>query len=134
MKASNSFKQTIEAHLQGIGSQDPAFAEKLANPSKNIDDCITYILNWVKASGAYGFTDEEIFGQAIHYYDEEKIDIGKPVKCSVVVNQHVELAEEDIQAAKQAAINEVIAKEKARITSKRAHKKEESNVEQASLF
>jgi len=73
MKASNSFKQTIEAHLQEIASKDSVFAEKLQNPNKNIDDCITYILNWVKESGAYGFTDDEIFGQAIHYYDEENI-------------------------------------------------------------
>lgn len=134
MKASNSFKQTIEAHLQEVASEDLVFAEKLQNPTKNIDDCVTYILNWVQKSGCNGFTDAEIFGQAIHYYDEAEIKIGKPVKCSVVVNHHVDLSEEDIQAAKQKALDEVIAKEKERITKKTPKKEESKHVEQASLF
>lgn len=32
---------------------------------------------------------------ALHYYDEEDIDIGKPVSCKVVVNHTVELTEEE---------------------------------------
>ena len=44
------------------------FAKSFSNPAKNIDDCVTYILNYVKNSGCNGFTDGEIFGQAIHYY------------------------------------------------------------------
>ena len=31
----------------------------------------------------------------LHYYDEEDIDIGKPVSCKVVVNHTVELTEEE---------------------------------------
>ena len=37
-------------------------------PTKNIDNCITYILNQVKKSGCCGFSDDEIFGMALHYY------------------------------------------------------------------
>ena len=35
--------------------------------AKNIDECVTHILNYVQKSGCNGFTDGEIFGQAIHY-------------------------------------------------------------------
>ena len=41
-----------------------------ATPAKNMDECVTHILNYVQKSGCNGFTDGEIFGQAIHYYEE----------------------------------------------------------------
>ena len=51
--------------------EDELFAAKYDNPDKNIDDCVTYILNWVQKSGCNGFCDDEIYGQAIHYYEEK---------------------------------------------------------------
>lgn len=135
MKTTEHFKKTIEAHLQTVASTDPTFTKKLANPNKSIDDCCTYILNWVQKSGCNGFSDDEIYGQAIHYYDEETIDIGKPVNCKVVVNHTVELTEEEIKEAKQKAIDKVIDEERDRITRRQTIKKEEAQkVEQKTLF
>ena len=54
--------------------EDELFAAKYDNPDKNIDDCVTYILNWVQKSGCNGFCDDEIYGQAIHYYEEKDIE------------------------------------------------------------
>ena len=71
---------------------------------KNIDDCITYILNEVKKSGCNGFADDEIFSMALHYYDEDNIDVGNPVSCHVVVNHAVELTEEEKQEARNKAM------------------------------
>ncbi|MDA6859547.1 Cas9 inhibitor AcrIIA9 family protein, partial [Escherichia coli] len=48
-------------------------AKNYRNPAKNIDDCVTYILNYVQKSGCNGFSDGEIYGQAVHYYDENEI-------------------------------------------------------------
>lgn len=84
MKGTEQFKKVIELHLMGVAENDPEFKEKLQNPKKNIDGCITYILNTVKQSGCNGFADDEIFGMAMHYYDEEKIDPGKPVNCKLL--------------------------------------------------
>lgn len=136
MKVSKSFNETIKAHLDGVAAADPLFAEKYNNPKKNLTECVTYILNWVKASGCQGFTDDEIFGQAMHYYDEEKIDIGKPINAQVVVNHHVELSEEEKQAAKQAAIDKVMAEEKAKIANRKPSPKKEVQplIAQPSLF
>ena len=39
--------------------EDELFAAKYDNPDKNIDDCVTYILNWVQKSGCNGFCDDE---------------------------------------------------------------------------
>ena len=65
---------------------------------------MTNILNYVKKSGCNGFTDGEIFGQAIHYYEENEIEVGKPMNCQVVVNHVVELTEEEKAEARQNAV------------------------------
>ena len=79
MKTTERFKETVSKHLNCLAEKDLLFAETLKKPSKNIDDCITYILNTVKDSGCNGFTDDEVFGMAIHYYDEENITVGSIV-------------------------------------------------------
>lgn len=86
MKASPQFKIVIQNHLNSRAVNDELFAETLKKTNKNIDDCITYIFNQVKASGCNGFADEEIFQMAVHYYDEDDIKVGKPIKGAVVVN------------------------------------------------
>lgn len=104
MKGTEHFKRTIQAFLEQRAAEDELFAVNYRNPAKNIDDCITYILNYVQKSGCNGFSDDEIFGQVIHFYDEPNIEIGKPIDCKVVVNHHVELTEEEKAEARQQAI------------------------------
>ena len=89
MKGTDHFKKTIQMYLEQRAEEDQLFAQSFSNPAKNIDDCVTYILNYVKNSGCNGFTDGEIFGQAIHYYEENEIEVGKPMDCQVVVNHHL---------------------------------------------
>lgn len=76
------FKLTIQNYLDARAREDELFAPRYANPKKNIDDCCTFIINQVRQSGCNGFADEEIYSMALHYYDEEDIDIGKPVSCA----------------------------------------------------
>ena len=83
---------------------DPLFAPNLQKPNKNIEECITYILNEVQKSGCNGFDDDEIYSMAVHYYDEDNIEIGKPINCRVAVNHVVELTEEEKAEARQEAI------------------------------
>ena len=74
MKTTDHFKRTIQMYLEQRAAEDALFAKNYRNPAKNIDDCVTYILNYVKKSGCNGFTDGEIYGQAVHYYDENEIE------------------------------------------------------------
>ena len=90
MKGTDHFKRTIQMFLEQRAAEDELFAKSYRNPAKNIDDCVTYILNYVQKSGCNGFSDGEIYGQAIHYYDENEIEIGKPIQCRVVVNHTAE--------------------------------------------
>ena len=103
-KGTAAFTEIIRKHLQAIANEDVLFAHKFGNEKKSVEQCVTYILNQVKKSGCIGFADEEIFGMAIHYYDEEDIEVGEEIKCNVVVNQEVKLTEEKIAEAKRQAI------------------------------
>lgn len=105
MKASNHFKNTIKAYLDQRAETDVLFSLQYSKPEKNIDDCITFILNEVKKSGCNGFADDEIYNMAVHFYDEDNIEIGMPMSnAHVVVNHFVELTEEEKEQARQDAI------------------------------
>lgn len=106
MKGTELFKAAIQNYLEYRAMTDDLFAPRYANPAKNIDDCITYILNEVQKSGMNGFDDDEIYSMAMHYYDEYDIEIGKPISCKVMVNHHVELTEEEKQNARRKAIEQ----------------------------
>jgi hypothetical protein len=119
MKSTNDFKNVIKAHLEMRAINDPLFAETLLKPNKNIDDCISYILETVKKSGCSGFDDDEVFGMAVHYYDEDDIKTNGAVKGSVVINYQVMLTAEEIKEAKEKAFEQVVQEEKKRLTTKK---------------
>ena len=86
------FKQTISAYLKQRASRDKQFARKLKDPNKNIDDCCTYIINQVRKQGtAVALCDEEVYGMAVHYYDESDIQVGQETTCRIV---HTELTDD----------------------------------------
>lgn len=141
MKTTDHFKNTIKSYLDKRAEEDPLFAEKYKNEKKNIDDCCTYILNTVQKTGCNGFEDDEIFGMAVHYYDEESIDVGKAISARVIINRAVELTEEEKAEARQKAIkeyqNDFRKKELEKQAKKRAKKEEaeeKAKVEQLSMF
>ncbi len=123
VKVSQAFRDAIESFVITKMDSNPFFAKKVCNPNKNIDDCLTYILNTVKNSGIQGFADDEIFSMAVHYYEEENLEIGKPINCKIVVNHHVELTPEEIEELKQKARDDVYNKERTRLTTTGSIKK-----------
>ena len=52
---------------------------------------------------------------AVHYYEEESIEVGKLVNCQVVVNHQVELTPEEIAEMRQKAKDEVFRQEQDRL-------------------
>ena len=104
MKSTEHFKNTIKAYLDKRANKDTLFAITYAKPNKNINDCITYIFNTVNKSGCHGFTDDEVYSMAVHYYDEDTIEVGKNIDCRVVVNHTVELTEEEKRQARNEAM------------------------------
>ena len=118
MKVTDRFKETLKDYLDLRASNDVLFASMYEKENKNLDDCVKYILNTVQKSGFNGFADDEIFSMAVHYYDEDKIEIGGDVNCKVVVNHHVELTEEEKTEAKEKAIKKAEDEQYKKITKK----------------
>ena len=74
---------------------------------------------------------------AVHYYDEDDIEVGKSVSCQVSVNHIVEHTEEEKSEAKQEAIKQYQREELAKLQSRNARVKKTENIAtqvQLSLF
>ena len=121
MKATEHFKQTIKAYLDERAQNDELFAVSYAKENKNMDDCVTFILNQVKRSKCMGLTDEEVYSLAVHFFDEDDVEIGNSIACNVIVNHTVELTEEEKAQARQEAFKEYQA-EQLRKMQKRTNK------------
>ena len=134
MKGTDHFKRTIQMYLEQRAEEDTLFAKSYRNPAKNIDDCVTYILNYVKNSGCNGFTDGGIFGQAIHYYEENEIEVGKPMNCQVAVNHIVELTAEEKAEARQKAIQKYQEEEVRKLQNRNRPAAKKETIVQPSLF
>jgi len=138
MNGTEQFTRTISEYLNLRAATDPLFAPNLAKPHKNIEDCITYILKQVQQSGCNGFEDDEIYSMAVHYYDEDNLEVGSRVACHVVVNHTIVLTEEEKAEARKQAIQQYQAQELSRLQEpKRVKTKANTDSEQArqaSLF
>ena len=138
MNGTEQFTRTIAEYLNLRAATDPLFAPNLAKPHKNIEDCITYILKQVQQSACNGFEDDEIYSMALHYYDEDDLEVGSPVACHVVVNHTIVLTEEEKAEARKQAIQQYQAQELRRLQEPKRVKSKTSTdseqVPQPSLF
>ena len=140
MKGTEHFKQAIKSYLDERAKTDELFAVAYAKENKSLDDCVTFILNQVKAlanEGCIGMADDEVYSLACHFYDEDNIDIGKPINCGVVVNHRIELTEEEKAEARQRAISQYQAEELRKMQqrkSKPTAKPQETKYAEPNLF
>lgn len=136
MKATNHFQNTIKAYLDKRAEIDLLFSFHYSLPEKKLEDCVTYILNQVQKSGCNGFTDDEIYSMAVHYYDEDNIEVGKPISGKIVVNHVIELTEEEREQAKQDAIQKAMNEASRTIlkVKKRPTANKSESIQQLSLF
>lgn len=67
------FRKAIQSYLDQRAKQDPQFAENYAKDGKSIVDCCNYIMRQAQKRGgqAVVMSDDEVYGLAIHYYDED---------------------------------------------------------------
>ncbi len=132
-KVSAPFKEAIKAYLDKRAAEDSLFAQTYAKENKNLDECCNYILQQVQKSGQCGFDDDEIYGMAVHYYDEDDIKNVKPVQAQkVVVNHTIELTAAEKAEAKEKAkaefeqeqLAKIKAQEQKRIEQEQKRKEE----------
>ncbi len=104
MKGTEQFKAAIKKYLDERAEADELFAADYAKPQKSLDECVNYILQQVQKSGYAGFTDDEVYGMAVHYYNEDDLKDITPINARVVVNHVVELTEEEKAEARKEAV------------------------------
>ena len=113
--------------MEERAKNDPLFASVYAKPNKNINECFDYILSEAKKRGnAVCMSDDEVFGLAVHYYDEDDIKVNKQTNYKAATSQ---APKSDVGAAPQ---KETGCPEK--MNSRRKGKKNESSSLQFSLF
>lgn len=134
-----SFKEAIKNYLDERVKTDELFAKSYAKGNKSLDECCAYIMGEARKRGnAVAMTDEEVFGMAVHYYDEDDIQVNKMpagTRAAVSAPHPVELTEEEKKAAREAAIKRLTDEQYASLKKKPSRtKREATEVQQMSLF
>ena len=146
----NTFEKTIKAFLDKKSSEDADFKAKyeaaLAEPEekgkrkKDVTACCNYIISEVRKTGRSGFDDAEIYGMALHFYDEKEVtapDGNAQKGVQVVVNTKIELTKADKERIEKEAREKVEAEDRAKAEKKirdeqeKARKREEEKARKA---
>lgn len=135
-----TFKEAIKSYLDERAGTDELFAKSYAKENKNLDECCSYIMGEARKRGnAVAMSDTEVFGLAVHYYDEDDIKVNKlPATARAVASassQSVKLTEEDKKKAREEAIKRLTEEQYVLLKKKPLRgKKEAMEVQQMSLF
>lgn len=135
-----TFKEAIKSYLDERAGTDELFAKSYAKENKNLDECCSYIMGEARKRGnTVAMSDTEVFGLAVHYYDEDDIKVNKlPAAARAVASassQSVKLTEEDKKKAREEAIKRLTEEQYVLLKKKPLRgKKEAMEVQQMSLF
>lgn len=95
-KENKSFEVVIQSYLDQRAQEDNLFAVSYAKTNKNLGECCDYIIGEAKKRGgnAVAMTDDEVFGLAVHYYDEDNIKVNKQSGYQVATSNTEKLKKE----------------------------------------
>ena len=82
----NTFEKIIKDHIEEACKTDEVLAGKYEKSGKDIEGCCKYIKSEAKKKATNGcavIADAEVFGWAIHYFDEEMTAPKEEVPCKV---------------------------------------------------
>lgn len=80
------FEVAIKAYLDKRAQEDALFRVTYAKKNKSIKECCAYIRQEAKKQAVKGCTvlsDDEVYGMAVHYYDEDSIKVKDAPKATV---------------------------------------------------
>ena len=82
----NTFENIIKEYIEGVCKTYEVLAGKYEKSGKDIEGCCKYIESEAKKKAKNGcavIADAEVFGWAIHYFDEEMTAPKEEVACKV---------------------------------------------------
>lgn len=116
-KTQNPAVKRIGNYLMERAKTDPSVANNLKKEKKSLEECWDYVLSEVAKtmyrSGNFGCAagdDEELFGLAVHYYDEDDIKF-EPFKGAKVVDMSKQKQDKKVESKEQKAKEEQPLKE-----------------------
>lgn len=71
-----SFEETLKIYLDKYAENDKTFAEKYNGSGKTVGGCAKWIMAEARknaVNGCCAWADAEVYGKAVHYFDEEDI-------------------------------------------------------------
>ena len=125
----NPAVKRIGNYLMKRAKTDPSVANNLKKEKKSLNECWDYVLSEVAKtmyrSGNFGCAagdDEELFGLAVHYYDEDDIKF-EPFKGAKVVDMSKQQQDKKVESKEQKSEEEQPLKEaKNRVKTVKKHK------------
>lgn len=129
-----TFKNAIKRYLDKRAQEDAMFAEAYKRENKTIDGCVDYILCEVQKiakKGMAAMTDDEVFGMAVHYYDEADVKADKKVRANVVITGEYAPA---VPVAPAEDKVKKVSKAKPKVKKPKVEKKDPFEGRQLSLF
>lgn len=137
-KTVDPLMKPVQEYLEQRAAEDPQFAEKFKNPKKSLKECCKYIYGEAKkragGSACIYIAPEEVFGVAVHYYDEEDIKVTSAgyTGRATVAPKPVELTAEQKAKAEKAALEKYEAEQRAKIEEReKARRKAEAEKKKA---
>lgn len=129
-------KEAIKNYLDERARTDELFAKAYAKEGKSIDECFSYILGEARKKGTQVcMSDEEVFGLAVHYYDEDNIKVSHVREgARVATTKEVKISAEDEKEARDAAIKRLTEEQYSLLKKRTQRAKKEDDVKQMSLF
>lgn len=106
-KSLNGVKVAIKGYLDERARTDELFARCYAKEGKSLDECVAFIVGEARKRGsAVCMTDAEVFGLAVHYYDEDGIVVAEvpDVCCGSVAEAGVVLSDEERASVREEAL------------------------------
>jgi hypothetical protein len=141
-KTHDPLMKPVQEYLEKRAAEDPQFAEKFNNPKKSLKECCKYIYGEAKkragGSSCVYIPQEEVFGWAVHYYDEDDIKVsgsgytGSATVAAAPAVKPVELTAEQKAKAEKAALEKYEAEQRAKIEAReKARRKAEAEKKKA---
>lgn len=85
-KIKDTATERIKVYLERRAKHDTEFAKMYANPQKSLQDCVQYIKECAQkqaSNGAAFIDDDEVYGWAVHYYNEPDVPPKNNVKATI---------------------------------------------------
>lgn len=134
----NPFQQVLKYYLDTRAKEDKLFAVIYAKESKSIVECEKFVISEAQKLKRTALTDEEVFGMAVHYYDEDDIKNIKSTNCKVVIASasapSSKLSTEDKNKAQSNTVEQPKQEEIKQVKVKPSRKNVVADARQLSLF